>query len=70
MTITTANTPKIAMSHVLKHLKRSTTAGIMQISTMDWCLFSSCMQGKETRINIGDWIKNYRKFAQRNIELL
>ena len=44
MTITTANTPNIAMSHVLKHLKRSTTAGIMQISTMDWCLFSSYRQ--------------------------
>ena len=49
MTITTANTPNIAMSHVLKHLKRSTTAGIMQISTMDWCLFSSYGQVRETK---------------------
>ena len=34
MTITTANTPNIAMSHVLKHLKRSTTASIMQIDAI------------------------------------
>ena len=34
MTIMTANTPKIAMSHVLNHLRRSTTMGIMQINAI------------------------------------